>query len=269
MVEIREEWKPVLNALIAAPVAWQSPMEIATALGRDIEETTDVLSAMDEADWISVWDVDQGPLITLSTLAAHRLQVVLVEVGPEDGDPRWMPAGQRAPKPPKAPNVAASEHYARQDKMFDRELSPEDAAENFESPAVYCDPRIDLTLPTLLLGQNLTPWPGAEAFALAEVCPACGGGPLSPYMYCLGCDRWGLDEKFAKVPQMWRPARRGGSDSQRSSTPNESASSVGATSPARAGRKDDPRPFQDHVSRNRARRSAGTEVRRDAAMKQR
>ena len=29
MLEIREEWKPILDALIAAPIAWQSPREIA------------------------------------------------------------------------------------------------------------------------------------------------------------------------------------------------------------------------------------------------
>ena len=112
--------------------------------------------------------------------------------------------------PPKASNVAASEHYARQDKMFDPELSPEDAAENFESPVTYHDRQIDLPLPTLLLGQNLTPWPGPEAFALAEVCPACAGAPLRPHMYCLGCDRWGLDEEFAKLSPMSRTARARG-----------------------------------------------------------
>jgi len=268
MVEIREEWKPILNALIAAPVAWQSPTEIAAALGRGIEETTDVLSVMDEAEWVSVWDVEPGPLITLSTLAAHRLKVVLVEVGPEE-TPRWMHTGQKAPRPPKASNVAASEHYARQDKMFDRELSPEDAVENFESPVIYQDQEIDLPLPTLLLGQNLTSWPGPEGFATAEVCPACAGGPLRPYMYCLGCDRWGLDKEFEKLSRMWGMARPTGSRSGRSGAPNESASSVGALSPVRPGRRDERRAFQEEVSRNRAPCNAGREARRDAPVKQR
>ena len=202
MVEIREEWKSILNALIAAPVAWQSPTEIAAALGRGIEETTDVLSVMDEADWLSVWDVEPGPLITLSALAAHRLEVVLVEVGPEE-TPRWLAANQPTPPSPKASNVAASEHYARQDKMLDPELSPEDAAENFERRLAYHGREINLPLPTLLLGQNLTPWPGPGEFTAAEICPRVRRRPASslrllPRLRSLGAGR-GAREALADV----------------------------------------------------------------------
>ncbi len=43
MFEIIDDWKTILDVLIAAPIAWQSAEEIATALGRGIEETTDLL----------------------------------------------------------------------------------------------------------------------------------------------------------------------------------------------------------------------------------
>ena len=278
MFGLLEEWKPILNALIAAPIAWQSPAEIAATLGRGIEETTDVLSLMDDADWLSVWDVEPGPLITLSTLAAHRLKVVLVEVGPEEL-PRWVPAGQSIPQPPKASNVAASEFHARQDKVLDGEPSAERASERFEGRAVRAtglrpNPatplRIeDLPLPIMLLGVNLTPWPGPGEFTCADVCPVCAGVPLKPYMYCLGCDRWGQDEMLEKLAPRRRSARSPGSRSARSSTPNESASSVGERSPARAARSDDCRSFREEVSRNRARHNEGRNAQRIAPVEQR
>ena len=74
---------------------------------------------MDEADWLSVWDVEPGPLITLSTLAAHRLQVVLVEVGPEEW-PRWA-SGQVSPPPaPKAGEDVAADGAFRPPGPFAR-----------------------------------------------------------------------------------------------------------------------------------------------------
>ena len=217
MFELLDDWNSILNALIAAPIAWQSPAELATTLGLGIEETTDLLSVMDEANWVSVWDVEPGPLITLSTLAAHRLKVVLVEAGPEEW-PRWGRVGEPIPPSPKAgEDIALTEHFARQDHLLDPEPSPEDAAEKFEPRGLrvtgvrprFADPlrEQDLPRPTLLLGQNLVPWPGPEEFAGAALCPACAGRPLRPYMYCLGCDRWGLDKEFEKLAPQGATAR--------------------------------------------------------------
>src|SRR4051794_39418630 len=104
MVEMPDEWRPVLNALLAAPIAWQSPEEIAVALGADVEATADLLSLMDVAGWLSVWDGDAGPVVTLTALAAERLRVVLVEVGPDE-TPRWASAGDPPPPRPRAKHV--------------------------------------------------------------------------------------------------------------------------------------------------------------------
>ena len=278
MVDILEEWKSILNALIAAPVAWQSPTEIAAALGRGVEETTDLLSVMDEANWVSVWDVEPGPLITLSTLAAHRLKVVLVEVGPEE-TPRWMRNGRSAPGPPKAIDVSVTEHHARQVHVVDPEPSAEHATGDFERRAASAaDLRPstvsliqveDLPPPILLLGQGLSPWPGPGDLTRVEVCPACAGRRLLPHVYCLVCDRWGLDEFLDKLSPTTRRARTRDPRTARFSTPNESAASVAALSPARPGRSHEPRPFQEAVSRNRARRDAGREARRSAPVGQR
>src|SRR5437868_4537458 len=96
MVELPEAWKAIVNTLLKATVAWQTPAEVAEALGRDVEETTDLLCLMDEAGWINVWEAEPGPLILLSALAAERLHVHLVEVGPNE-TPRWARAGDPLP----------------------------------------------------------------------------------------------------------------------------------------------------------------------------
>jgi hypothetical protein len=273
MLDIGEEWKCILKALVAAPVAWQSPVELAATLGRGVEETTDVLSLMDAANWLSVWDVEPGPVVTLSALAAHRLKVVLVEVGPGE-TPRWAPANEPIPSVPKASNVSASEYFACQDKLLDSQPSPEQATEDFESRSVranYLRTRPsrpfrveDLPLPTLLLGDSLTPWPGPKEFKQAAECPACGGGPLSPHAYCLGCDRWGLDTALEKLSPKRAPARPRRSRSSRSWTEDGPTVSVEGRSGTRAPRSDDHRPCQDELSRKGDRCLEGSHVHRSA-----
>ncbi len=67
---------------------------LSVSIGIDIETTTDLLSDLDAAGWLDVWDgaglddsdteTDTGPLITLSPLGAERLQVHLIELGAEE-----------------------------------------------------------------------------------------------------------------------------------------------------------------------------------------
>src|SRR4051794_1468591 len=90
--ELPEGWGPVLDALVVAPIAWQSPGQVAEALAAGVEETTEVLCRMDVEGWIAVWDGEAGPLVTLTPLAAERMRVVLVEYG-ADETPRWARVG--------------------------------------------------------------------------------------------------------------------------------------------------------------------------------
>jgi hypothetical protein len=241
MVEIPENWKSVLDFLVEAPVAWQSIAQIARALVWGVEETTDLLSDMDVAGWISVWVLEPEPLITLSTLAAYHYQVVLVELGPEEF-PRWSLAGEPDPIPPRAKNVASCEYHARQDKLLDPGPAPDLAMEQAEIQArraaryrrhlaETCCEADDLPLPCHLLGQSLTPWPGPPRADGSALCPVCAGRPLLPHVYCLYCNRWGLDDVLDKlVAQAERASRQARSSSQQS-TPNESASARARTSP--------------------------------------
>ncbi len=201
MVEIPDAWWLVLNALLEGPVAWQSPAEVATALDRDAEETTDLICLMHVAGWIDVWECEAGPLVTFSPLAAARLQVHLVEVGVEES-PRWARVGDPPPPLPRARNVCKAELAAALDYVIDPAPEPGLAAERAEDvprpTSTRHDHRIgharinDLPRPTLLIGQGLTPWPGPGEDVRTD-CPACGNLGLQPHMYCLCCDRWGRD----------------------------------------------------------------------------
>ncbi len=291
MINMAAEWEPILKALIAAPVAWQSPKDISLALGQDLDKTTDLLCVMDEGGWVSVWDVTPDPLITLSTLAAHRLEVVLVEVGPDEV-PRWAPAGDPAPALPRASNVASTELHASQDKIVSPEISPDLAAERSErlekrAAGIRLDPPRglqveDLPLPILILGQGLTPWPGPSEFTIGDLCPACGDRPLLPHAYCLCCNRWGLDELAELLQARCRP-RNGSSrpatpnesteneSTENESTENESTENESASVPRglHPAVRDERLRVQEQIVRNRARRKARREARKGMPIGQR
>ncbi|MBV8229259.1 MAG: hypothetical protein JO329_04660 [Planctomycetaceae bacterium] len=217
MDEIPEAWWAVFNTLIAGPVACRTPAEVAAALGRDVEEVTDLLSALDVSGWLEVWDCESGPLVTLSSLAAERLQVHLVEVG-VDESPRWAPVGDPLPSPPKAKYVSAAADAAALNYVIDLAPGPDIVAERAEAAARSPSTSRgrgdkhakaeELPRPTFLVGQGLTPWPGPNQRRSA-VCPACGHLRFRPHMYCLYCDRWGMDGLVATIPAKVGCPRRG------------------------------------------------------------
>lgn len=201
MAVLPDAWLLVLKVLIEAPVAWRSPSEIAAALAWREGETTDILCDLDLAGWLSVWETESGPLVTLSALAAERLEVRLVEVG-AGGTPRWARAGDAEPPPPRSKNVCLSERAASLEYVSDPDLPPDVSAERGERAEAVArtfrgapsrpDRREEPPRPTVLVGLSLTPWPGPREPSDAA-CPACGGLTLGPQAYCLYCDRWGLD----------------------------------------------------------------------------
>jgi len=212
MVELSEAWRDVVNAVIAAPVAWLSPAELADALGRGVQETTDLLCDLDLAGWLEVWDGESGPVVTLSPLGAERMGVRLVEEGFE-ATARWAHAGDPEPRAPRSTNLCASARAANLDFVPDPAPEPDEAAargERAADVAARAVPKLigrepdpagahplrtdDLPPPSVLLGVGLTPWPGpGQEIDHDATCPACGSRHLGPQMYCLYCDRWGLD----------------------------------------------------------------------------
>jgi hypothetical protein len=264
MVELPDSWKTLLDVLIAAPVAWQSIDRVATALDADIEGLMDLLCEMDVAGWISVWeggDDGMGVSITLTPLAAERLHVVMVEVGPDEL-PRWMRPGDPAPaSPPRAKHVCHLEIAARLDALPDPILFTDHACERAERVAAQaaslaeseerCELKIaKLPRPTRFLGESLTPWPG-PAESSGETCPACLGDPLPDHVYCLVCDRWGLDTLLANLTGRQVPSPR-----QHAPAPKRIVQ-AGAPDPEAERRR-----LDRESNRARARRRAKRKVRR-------
>ena len=213
MVELPVVLRSVVNALFEAPRAWRSLAQVAEALGIGVDEATDRLCDLNVGGWVEVWEGDgrggeTGPLVTLSPLGAERLGVRLVESS-EGRCVRWARVGDPEPPAPRATNVCASARGASLEFVPDHSPPPDRRAADAERAGAYAatpadpsaakpaprGPAPDAPPPSYLVGLALTPWPGPAAAADAEsVCPACGSRRLLPHMYCLYCDRWGLDE---------------------------------------------------------------------------
>ena len=190
----------MIEALVRAPIAWQSPAELASAMGREVDETTDLMAELDADGWLAAWERAADVVVTLSVAGAARLGVRLVEVGREEV-PRWARLGEPEPRSPRASGVFRSERAAGLDRVVDPSRSAEEALESaeeaLERPVISPDPRVKAFAdrfpnPTRLVGSGLTPWPG-PGDGRKSSCPSCGSRRLEPTMYCLYCDRWGLD----------------------------------------------------------------------------
>ncbi len=74
MSEVPQSWRSVLDALTRRPSAWQTPSEVARRLGRDLEETTDILAALDLDGLILVREPEgaAGPIVAPSPKALER-----------------------------------------------------------------------------------------------------------------------------------------------------------------------------------------------------
>lgn len=213
MVELTRDGRAVVEALIAAPVAWRSPGELASATGLGLERTTDVLADLDAGGWLSAWERPGDLVVTLSVGAASRLDVRIVESGPDE-TPRWARMGQPDPPMARSAGLFRNERAAALELVADPQRGPGEEAERAEEAAARSagpSPREPvaaevLPRPTLLVGTGLSPWPGPGDGRKAS-CPACRSRRLAPSMYCLCCDRWGLDHLIRGEPAP-RPAVR-------------------------------------------------------------
>jgi hypothetical protein len=217
---MKDTWKPMINALLRAPVAWRSPAQLADSVRRGVAETTAVLIELTEAGWIEFWKSESGPQVTLSPWAAERLRVRLVEVGP-DGLLRWVRVGEPHP-PQRALKNRIRMAHVDPDVLLDDEPPPDCAAEQAEQAEQRASAprearrafRERTPRPAILIGEGLIPWPGPRE-ALDATCPVCADRPLRPRMYCLRCDRWGMDHLlFPNRPKGWKPPREAHLDSR-------------------------------------------------------
>ena len=207
MLELSEDGLRVVEALVSGSIAWQSPDELASVMEWGVEATTDLLASLDAGGWLSAWERESDVVVTLSVAAASRLGVRLVEVG-QDEVPRWARRGDPEPARPKAAGVFRGDRAAGLELVVDPSQTPEEAAVLAEEAqaraAIPSDPREPVAVeglprPTVLIGTGLSPWPGPGDGRKAS-CPSCGSKRLKPSMYCILCDRWGLDHLLRDEP---------------------------------------------------------------------
>jgi hypothetical protein len=208
MFDLSENGLRLIEALIKGPVAWMSPADLASAMDLGMEETTDLLASMDCDGWLAAWERESDVVVTLSVIGASRLSLRLVESG-HDEVPRWARVGDPEPPVPRALGVFRGERAANLELVIDSSDTPEQAVERAEEASMpranSSDPRKrafmgGLPGPTILVGTGLSPWPGPGLGRKAS-CPSCGSKRLKPSMYCLYCDRWGLDHLIGDVPE--------------------------------------------------------------------
>lgn len=188
----------ILARILRGSIAWQTLEELEVATGMDAQTIGDAVADLDATGWLDAWERDPDPVVTLSVAGAARLGARIVERG-ASMTPCWALAGEPEPPEPAAANVA---HLARSGGLStlpDPQPGPELLAMFHEEHLLSVPSRRPrritaeiLPWPTILLGTSLTPWPGPGAFRAGH-CPACHSRPLGHSMYCLGCDRWGLD----------------------------------------------------------------------------
>ena len=235
MNDLSDLCQRVLRALIAAPIAWQAPIQIAAKLGGDRDATLDAIADLDSAGWLAPWEMDGDLHVILTPLAAERLGVKLVPAGKSE-TMRWAPIDDPEPNP-RAPGRGQGDVDAL-DLIPDPSPGPEEEAEASEraerlvrlsAQDVEASMLSTLPRPSILLGSGLTPWPGPSE-SNGRACPGCGSEPISEKAYCLVCDRWGLDPLLAALQGKAQTAHR-----PRRPTPN--APSGLAQRTARAARK--------------------------------
>ncbi len=232
MFDLSETCVRLLRALTAAPIAWQTPAQLASRIGGPREPALDALADLDASGWLDPWETEGEFYVTLTPHAAERLGVRLVPAGRSD-TLRWVPIDDPQPCP-RAAGRGQGDVDAL-DLIPDRSPGPDadaESAERAERMAGGAHSTSDRTFPrpTILLGSGLTPWPGPLASKVG-VCLGCRSEPMSERSYCLICDRWGMDHIFAgprgEAGAPGRPRRR---------TPN--VPSDAALAAARSARKE-------------------------------
>jgi hypothetical protein len=239
MFDSADPRQQLLNAIVAGTLGWQTPQQLATRLGLDLDQTCDLIADLNAQGILDPWETEQELYVTLSPRAAERLNVHLVQVGRSEVM-RWRSWDEPEP-PPKNASTRPSERTDALNLIADPTPGPEAqamAAERAERlNSLLADDPADakwletLPRPTILLGLGLTPWPGPRRTP-DKACPGCGSVAISETSYCIVCDRWGLDHLFANV------RRQGGLHTPpRRATPSVPDVGVKAVSAAKAARK--------------------------------
>lgn len=196
MPELTAEAHQLLQAIVAAPVAWLDTGDLARVLGWTLDRTLDTLADLEASGWVQAWHQEEtrdrdGSLwmpartvVTFTPLGAARLGVRLIEL--PGGFTRDLKAG-----------------WLRWTQAAEAEApAVDDEAEALDLDELAAKPRRRRPLwaereppwPYLFLGR---PRPGKDP---ASPCSDCKGRILRPDEVCLSCHRWGRDSQFLRPP---------------------------------------------------------------------
>jgi hypothetical protein len=275
MNNLPDNWQRLLHSIVAGPLGWQTPAQLAAQLGLDLDTTHDILAGLDLGGWLEPWETGATLYITLSPLAAERARVRLTPVRFESGAVsdsamHWISIDE----PVSSPRARGCSDEDREylDCFIDPSPGPEAELEAAERDARIAERKLDagdarwhhfLPRPTILLGVGLTPWPGPRQHQGPD-CPACGSKPISESAYCLICDRWGLDHVFADHMKTSRARHPGGKTNPISASPTVAKTIPLSSPPVRGKTYPIPsRPTLDQSEAAKAGRKAKRRRKRD------
>lgn len=95
----RTELPPILDALLRAPLAWQTPQELSDTLNQSLDDISDQLCEYEVAGVVDVSDGDEGVVVAFSFRSIRELDLELID-DEKTGLPRW---GLRPPRRSQAP----------------------------------------------------------------------------------------------------------------------------------------------------------------------
>lgn len=127
--KLKRAEKLILEALIGAPLAWQTPDQLADLAGLGIDRTLDALAGLDEAGWVEAFEAwPAGAAATFTARGAAALGLRIIEVGMNEV-PRWARPG--APEPPAPAAFGVFANYrgpaGLECALEGRELPPDEA----------------------------------------------------------------------------------------------------------------------------------------------
>jgi hypothetical protein len=213
------------------PRAWARPEELATALGWEPADVDRIATGLEAAGLVDRWNEN----VTLSPLGASRLGIHLV-ANERLELYRWSSdsASARSRRPSHRAIRRMHDHDWSVQQIADPgALEAQDIALRAEKRVRRRAVRDDCPFPVIILwGNGLLVWDelnrqdrpelrcrscrprlrrhkqimaalcgcglGHRPRPNLQFCPGCHGRPLRPSMYCLRCDRWGLDGYFAR-----------------------------------------------------------------------
>ena len=188
------------------------PLEmIAERTGLDPSEVDEAVSQLGEVGLVASWNPGEGPVATLTPLAAARLGLKLRRFDGKAGM-EWIPVNRSDPGERRRPKrvFQASALRVDLDKIPGDAPRPDqiaEATEAVESMAPRPGRRLPDSATAKLLGPSILIEGCASVWRETNGgrCTACKGLPLARSTYCLRCSRWGLDWLLDRI---WAAERR-------------------------------------------------------------